>query len=155
MLKHLFGKKPKEKPVVKQPVKKTVNEIVQNCMNIVQSQHSWVKQYGNDTSARYEVYANMEDILPAFHIRSSFDMDSRSWFYILEFDTKEPKSEIKFCSNIDYGNGMDFSGLEDLYSAAFKKYKVIARDKVKKEYQSALDYTKQVMAKVQENNLQK
>ena len=128
---------------------------MQNCVNIVKSQTCWIKQYGDDTSARYEVYANKEDILPIFHIRSSFDVVSRSWFYILEFSTKEPKSEIKFYSNRDYGKGMDFSGLEDLYNFVFKKYKMIERDKVKKEYQSALDYTKSVMVKLSENNLQK
>lgn len=118
------------------------NEIVRNCVDIVNSeQFRIIHNERGEFFSSYDVCAkskNASGLVPLFTVTQGHNRFVHADYYVLS------NKNVKFYSNIEYGEGIDFSELYILYAACQNVFIKQQEDNFLKKYKSMLNYTQHI-----------
>ena len=119
-----------------------LHPIVQNCFDVVKSNNTFIRKYGDEKFAMYEVCELGDKTAPLFVV------DKYSCQYVLSFPNRK---DMKFSSDKDSG----FSGLKMVYDYAADKYKKQKERVSDAGYRSALSRINNMLIEQEKLKLQK
>lgn len=125
-----------------------INQIVENCLDILKSDKTFVKSYAGEGSfATYDIY-EYSNSKRLFSVSQSW---SSGYTYTLEFDNYNTRLDSEGFHSKD----VDLSGLGKVFAYANDKYKKRKEKSFSSEYQSFLDYTNNVLTELNKSNLER
>lgn len=136
----------------KKQTREVKNEIIKDCMDIIDTNKIVIKKSNAEMSVSYDICAKSENasgLMTLFTVKHEYNPYLHSNYYVLCV------KDVKFYSNINYGEGIDFSESYLLWNRCCVKYEEQQKTNILKRFNSMKNYTAHLRAEYVKTEEQK